>query len=117
MFEQAGFGAGHAFDGAAEHGLNRGVGGCPVGVEGGFDGVDVCYVWFVRGHPTADAGVEFVEVFDDEGSASIFAVGADTIEGKDECVAELADMTDEPEGGGVRKVGASDEFRGDRCGA
>ena len=73
-------------------------------------------VGLVGGHPAADAGVEFVEVLDDEGAAGVFAVGADAVEGEDEGVAELVDVAAEPEGGGVGKVGAGDELGGDGCG-
>jgi len=111
VLEETGFGAGHALDGAAKHSLDGGVG--EAGVEGLLDGVDVGDVGFVGDHPAADAGVELVEVFDDESAAGVVAVGSDPVEGEDEGVAELVDVAAEPEGGGEREVGASDELGGD----
>ncbi len=114
MLEEAGFGAGHAVDGAAEHGLDGGVAGgveCGGG-EGGFDGDDVGDVGLVDLHPAADGGVELVEVLDDEGAAGVFSVGADAVEGEDEGVAEFFDVGAEPEGGGVGEVGAGEELGG-----
>ncbi len=113
MLEETGFGAGHAVDGAAEHGLDGGVVICPIVEQSVLDGIDVGDVGFVGGHPATDAGVEFVEVFDDEGAAGVFAVGADAVEGEDEGVAELVDVAAEPERGGVRQVSAGDELRRD----
>ena len=115
VLQQAGFGAAHALDGAAEHGLDGRVGA--VLVEGALDGIDVGDVGFVGGHPAADAGVEFVEVLDDQGAADVVAVGADAIEGEDQGVAELVNVAAEPERGGARKVGAGDELGGNGVGA
>ena len=70
-------------------------------------------VGFVGGHPATDAGVEFVEVLDDQGAARVVAVGADSVEGEDEGVAELVDVAAEPDGSGVGEVGAGDELGGD----
>jgi hypothetical protein len=114
VLEEAGFGVGHAVDGAAEHGLDGGVE--RGGGEGGFDGDDVGDVGLVDLHPAADGGVELVEVFDDEGAAGVFsliwAVGDDAVEGEDEGVAEFFDVGAEPEGGGVGEVGAGEELGG-----
>ena len=117
VLEEAGLGAGHAVDGAAEHGLDWGVIVCAVIGQSGFDGVDLGDVGFIGGHPAADAGVEFVDVLEDEGAAGVVAIGADAVEGEDEGVAELVDVTAEPEGGGVGEVGAGDEFGRDGVGA
>src|ERR1039457_3038505 len=99
VLEQAGLGAGHALDGAAEHGLDGGVG--VGGVEGAFDGDDVGDVGLVVGHPAANGCGEIVEMLDHESAAGVVAVGADAVEGEDEGVAELVDVAAEPEGGGV----------------
>jgi hypothetical protein len=112
VLEEAGLGAGHAVDGAAEHGLNWGIergSGCGEGV---FDWDDVGDVGLVDLHPAADGGVEVFEVFDDEGAAGVFSVGADAVEGEDEGVAKFLDVGAEPEGGGVGEVGAGDELGG-----
>ena len=58
-------------------------------MEGVFDGGDLGDVALVGAHPAADAGVEVVEVLDDEGAAGVFAVGAGEVEGEDEGVAEV----------------------------
>ena len=116
LFEQAGLGAAHAVDGAAEHGLDGRVWREPR-VERALDGVDVGDVGFVGRHPSADGGVEFVKVLDDEGAASVVAVGADAVEGEDEGVAEFVDVAAEPERGGVGEMRAGDELGGDGLGA
>lgn len=120
MFEEAGFGAAHAVDGAAEHGLDREVVVWAIGVtrraEGGFDGVDVGDVGFVGSHPAADAGVEFLKVLDYESAAGVVAVGTDSVEGEDQGVAEFLDVGAEPERGRVGKVSAGDQFGGDGFG-
>ena len=110
MFEQAGFGAGHAVDGAAEHGLDGEVVIGVFVVQCALDGDDLGDVGLVGGHPAADRGGELVEVFDDEGAAGVVAVGADAVEGEDEGVAELVDVAAEPKGGGVGEMGAGDEL-------
>ena len=115
VLEQAGLGAGHALECAAEHGLNGRVGG--VG-EGALDGVDLEEVGLVGGHPAADAGGEVVETLDHQCAAGVFSVGLGAVEGEDECVAEVlislaADVSAEPEGSGVGKVGAGEELGGD----
>jgi hypothetical protein len=57
-----------------------------------------------------DAGVELVQVFNDESAAGVFAVGADGIEGEDERIAELGDVVAEPECAGGGHFGAMDEI-------
>ena len=52
-----------------------------------FEVVDVLDVGLVGAHPAADAGVEVVEVLDDEGAAGVFAVGIGEVEGEDQGVA------------------------------
>ena len=66
-------------------------------------------VGFVDGHPAANTGVEFVEVFDHQRAACIVAVGADAVERKHQGVAELAEVPAEPASCLVRQVGAGDE--------
>ena len=115
VFQQAGLGARHALEGAAEHGLDGRVGG--VG-EGALDGVDLDKVGIVGGHPSADAGGEVIEPLDDEGAARVFPVGLGAVEGEDEGVAEVqvalaAEVRAEPEGRGVGEVGAGEELGGD----
>jgi len=72
MLAEQGFGLAHAIDGATEHHLDGGIG---AGLESVFDAGDVLDVGLVGAHPAADAGVEFVEVLDDEGAAGVVAVG------------------------------------------
>ena len=100
----------HAVDGAAEHHLDGWIG---AGLEGVFDGGDLGDVAFVGAHPAADAGVEVVEVLDDEGAAGVVAVGAGEVEGEDEGVAVGVEVGAEPAGGGERQVGAVDELGAD----
>jgi len=115
MFQQARLGPRHALQSAAEHGLDGRVGG--IG-EGALDGIDLDEVGIVGGHPSADAGGEVVEPLHHQGAARVFPVGLGAVEGEDEGVAEVlvslaADVGAEPEGGGVREVGASQELGGD----
>ena len=93
--------------GTAEHHLDGEIG---AGLESIFDGVDLEDVAFVGAHPAADAGVEVVEVLDDEGAAGVFAVGAGEVEGEDEGVAIVVEVGAEPARGGERQVGAVDEL-------
>ena len=110
VLQQAGLGAGHAVEGAAEHGLNGRVGGIGEGV---FNRSDLAEVGLVGGHPAPDAGGELVEPLDDQCAAGVFPVGAGAVEGEDEGVAEVYYMSAEPEGRGVGKVGAGEELGGD----
>ena len=110
VLQQAGLGAGHAVEGAAEHGLNGRVGGIGEGV---FNRSDLAEVGLVGGHPAADAGGELVEALDDQRAAGVFSIGAGAVEGEDEGVAEVLYMSAEPEGRGVGEVGASEELGGD----
>ena len=111
MLEQYGLGAGHAFDTAAEHSLDRGVIG--IGIrQRAFDGYDLGDVWLIRRHPSADAGVEFVEMLDNQSAAGIFALWADPIKGKYQRIPELFDVVTKPERGGVRQVMARNQLRG-----
>ena len=104
MLEKAGFGLGHARNGSAEHHLDG-----RLGLESIFDAVDLEDIGLIGAHPAADAGVEFVEVFDDEGSATVFSVGANEIEGDDEGITELSEMIAEPMSSGERHVGSVKE--------
>jgi hypothetical protein len=107
---EVGFGLAHAVDGAAEHHLD---GWILVGMQGIFEAVDVGDVGLVGAHPAADAGVEIVEVLDDEGTASVFAVEVGEVEGEDQGVAVVGEVGAEPAGGGEREVGAAEEFGAD----
>lgn len=62
-------GLGHTGHGAAEHGLHG------IGSERVFDGDDELDVGHVLLEPAADAGVECVEMFEDNGSFSFFIKG------------------------------------------
>ncbi len=108
VFEEAGFGAAHAFDGSAEHHLDGWD-----GVEGELHGADLGDVGLVDLHPASDAVVEVFELLDDEGSAGVVSVGLDAVEGDDEGVAELGEVLEEPEGGVDGEVGGLDEGGGD----
>jgi hypothetical protein len=99
VLEEAGFGLCHTVDGATEHHLDgRRV------VERVFEAFDLSDVGFVGAHPAADAGVEVVEVFDDESAAGVVAVRSDEVEGKDESVSEVGEMFAKPSRCGEREV-------------
>ena len=107
---EVGFGLAHASDGAAEHHLD---GWIVIGLKCIFEVLDVLDVALVGAHPAADAGVEVVEVLDNEGTAGVFAVGAGEVEGEDEGVAVVVEVGTEPAGGGERQVSAMNEFGAD----
>jgi len=118
MLQQAGLGACHAFQRAAEHGLNGRVGS--VG-ESAFDGLHLDQIGLVGRHPAADAGGQMVEALHHQRAARVFPIGLGAVEGEDEGVAEVlvsfaADGFAQPEGGGVREVGTGKEPGGDGCG-
>jgi len=107
MRVEQGFGFAHALDGAAEHHLDGEV---LVGLKCVLEALDVLDVGLVGTHPASNAGVEVVEVFDDEGAAGIFAVRAGEVEGEDEGVAIVVEMGTEPAGGGEGQVGAVNQI-------
>ena len=78
-----------------------------------FEAVHLRDIGLVGAHPTADAGMEIVEVFDDESTAAVVPLGIDEVEGKDEGIAELGKMFTKPVRGGKREVGAIEKLRAD----
>lgn len=110
VFDEAGFGLAHAVDGAAEHHLD---GEILAGLECVFEVLDVLDIGLVGAHPAADAGVEIVEVLDDEGAAGVFAVGVGEVEGEDQGVAVVVEVGAKPAGGGEWEMRAANEFGAD----
>lgn len=96
-------GLGHASHGAAEHGLDG------IGSEGIFDRDDELDVGHVLFEPAADAGVERVEMFEDDGAFGFF------IKGKNGMAAEFLHGGAEVAAGLARHEIAVESFAGERA--